>query len=168
MFARNPTLSSCTARQHLSVSHSLILTILHDDGLYPYRYSAIHHLMEGYRLRRLEYCQGMLTSLQHDPDFMGHILWMDEAQFYPRRHIKLAQQPPLASRGTYLLPDTLTGRMYAVFLSEILTELLEDIPLAVLRVMWYQHDKASPHYSRAACRELITSLRSGGLEGEDW
>ncbi|KAJ8888532.1 hypothetical protein PR048_008023 [Dryococelus australis] len=44
----------------LGVSHSLVLTILHDDGVYHYRYSAIHHLMEGERPRRLEYCQGML------------------------------------------------------------------------------------------------------------
>ncbi|KAJ8895291.1 hypothetical protein PR048_000616 [Dryococelus australis] len=68
------------AGRHLGVIHYLVLTILHDDGLYPYCYSAIHNLM-GDRPRRLEYCHRMLTSLQHDPDFVGHILWTDEAQF---------------------------------------------------------------------------------------
>ncbi|KAJ8888045.1 hypothetical protein PR048_007531 [Dryococelus australis] len=156
------------AGRRLGVSHSLVLTILHDDGLYPYCYSAIRR-------------QGMLTSLQHDPDFVGHILWTDETQFtrecpfsWHDSHHWHKGNPLTRSRGLqarwsinvrcgilgswlvgpYLLPDTLTGRKYAVFLREILPELSEDIPLAVRRVMWYQHDGAPPHYSGAARREL--------------
>ncbi|KAJ8866287.1 hypothetical protein PR048_032130 [Dryococelus australis] len=81
MFARNPTLSSRTAGRHLGVGHSLVLTILHDDGLYHYRYSTMHRLMEVDRPRHLGYCQRILTSLQHDPDIVGHVLCTDEAQF---------------------------------------------------------------------------------------
>ncbi|KAJ8892679.1 hypothetical protein PR048_005260 [Dryococelus australis] len=76
MFARNPTLSSCTAGRRQGVSHSLVLTILHGDD-YPYRYSTINHLIKGDRLHHLEYCQRMLKSLHNDRDFVGHILWTD-------------------------------------------------------------------------------------------
>ncbi|KAJ8878695.1 hypothetical protein PR048_019280 [Dryococelus australis] len=69
------------AGRRLGVSYSLVLTILHDDGLYPYCYNAIHPLIERDRPRHFKYCQGMLTSLQHNPDFVGHIRWTDEAQF---------------------------------------------------------------------------------------
>ncbi|KAJ8893705.1 hypothetical protein PR048_006305 [Dryococelus australis] len=182
MLARNPTLSPRTTGRHLGVSHSLVLTILHDDGLYPYCYSAMHHLMERDRPRRLEYCQRMLTSLQQDPDFVGHILWTDEAQFthegifnWHNSHYWHQGNPHVTrSRGLqagwsinvwrgilgtwlvepYLMPDTLTGRMYAVFLREILPALWEDIPLAVRRVMWYQHDGAPPRYIGADHRDL--------------
>ncbi|KAJ8873073.1 hypothetical protein PR048_026689 [Dryococelus australis] len=43
MFAKNLTLSSRPAGQHLGVNHSLVMTILHNHGLYLYHYSTIDH-----------------------------------------------------------------------------------------------------------------------------
>lgn len=50
--------------------------------------------------------------------------------------------------------DRLNSVTYENFLSETLPVLLEDVPLASLRNMYYQHDGAPAHYSRRA-RELL-------------
>jgi len=47
----------------------------------------------------------------------------------------------------------LNGETYAVFLRDILPVFLEDIPLAVLRDMWFQQDGAPPHHANIAREE---------------
>jgi hypothetical protein len=51
--------------------------------------------------------------------------------------------------GPYVLPHRLTGNHYQDFLLNDLPKLLEDVPLAVRARMWYMHDGASAHFSRA-------------------
>ena len=48
------------------------------------------------------------------------------------------------------MPSPLTGHSYMMFLEETLSELLEDVPLGIRRVMWYQHDGAPSHYYAGA------------------
>lgn len=50
--------------------------------------------------------------------------------------------------GPHFLPDHLNGEHYEHFLRHVLPELLEDIPLATLRRMKYQHDGCPAHYRR--------------------
>lgn len=47
----------------------------------------------------------------------------------------------------YLFPHRLNGIVYLNFLREILPGLLENVPLAVLQNMWYQHDGAPAHFT---------------------
>jgi hypothetical protein len=42
--------------------------------------------------------------------------------------------------GPYLLPDRLTAQRYHDFLETVLPGLLEDVPLAVRKSLWFQHD----------------------------
>jgi hypothetical protein len=51
--------------------------------------------------------------------------------------------------GPRVLPHRLTGNHYQDFLLHYLTKLLEDVPLAVRAGMWYMHDGAPAHFSRA-------------------
>jgi hypothetical protein len=51
--------------------------------------------------------------------------------------------------GPYVLPHLLTGNHYRDFLLHDLLKLLEDVPLAVKAPMWYMHDDAPEHFSRA-------------------
>jgi hypothetical protein len=60
--------------------------------------------------------------------------------------------------GPYLLPDRLNGPAYCVFLQEVLPVLLEDVPLAVRRDMWFQHDGAPTHFSSQTQQHLNTQL----------
>ncbi|KAJ8962097.1 hypothetical protein NQ318_018051 [Aromia moschata] len=50
--------------------------------------------------------------------------------------------------GPHILPDRLTGNGYLNFLQHVLPNLLEEVPLGILRQMWYLHDGAPPHFVR--------------------
>jgi hypothetical protein len=60
--------------------------------------------------------------------------------------------------GPYLLPDRLNSPAYCVFLQEVLPVLLEDVPLAVRRDMWFQHDRAPAHFSAQTQLHLNTEF----------
>ncbi|KAJ8936816.1 hypothetical protein NQ318_015283 [Aromia moschata] len=50
--------------------------------------------------------------------------------------------------GPHILPDRLTGNGYLNFLQQVLPNLLEEVPLGILRQMWYLHDGTPPHFAR--------------------
>ncbi|KAJ8950562.1 hypothetical protein NQ318_015695 [Aromia moschata] len=50
--------------------------------------------------------------------------------------------------GPHILPDRLTGNGYLNFLQHVLPNLLEEVPLGILRQMWYLHDGAPQHFAR--------------------
>jgi hypothetical protein len=56
--------------------------------------------------------------------------------------------------GKVILPGNLNGDLYLQLLSDNLFELLEDIPLETRQRLWFMHDGAPPHYSRAVRRWL--------------
>jgi hypothetical protein len=60
--------------------------------------------------------------------------------------------------GPYLLPVRLNGPAYCVFLQEVIPVLLEDVPLAVRRDMWFQHDGAPAHFSSQTQQHLNTQF----------
>lgn len=52
--------------------------------------------------------------------------------------------------GPFRLPRRLTGELYRHFLENELNTLLEDVPLDIIRRMYYMHDGAPAHFSRRA------------------
>jgi hypothetical protein len=48
--------------------------------------------------------------------------------------------------GSYLLPHHLSGPVYCFFLQEVVSVLLEDVPLAVCHNMWFEHDGTLAHF----------------------
>lgn len=50
--------------------------------------------------------------------------------------------------GPFELSGNSTGEMYLNFLQHNLPDLLEDVPLNILRDMWYQNDRCPAHYAR--------------------
>lgn len=50
--------------------------------------------------------------------------------------------------GPIILPDIVNGANYLSFLQNILPDLLEDLPLEVLRSMIFQHDGCPAHFQR--------------------
>jgi len=50
--------------------------------------------------------------------------------------------------GPFVFDNNLTGNTYEVFLRNELPGLLEDIPLMIQSQMYFQHDRAPPHYTR--------------------
>jgi hypothetical protein len=57
--------------------------------------------------------------------------------------------------GSHLLPHRVTGNHYQDFLSYDLPKILEVVPLAVRARMWYMHDGAPTHFSRAV-RDVLS------------
>ncbi|GFV40875.1 uncharacterized protein TNCV_1637591 [Trichonephila clavipes] len=62
----------------------------------------------------------------------------------------------------YILPSRLTDRTYNIFLQEVLSELLVDVPPSVRSRMWFQHDGAPAHFSRNVRNHLDT------IYGQHW
>lgn len=50
--------------------------------------------------------------------------------------------------GPYFIDGHLNGNVYLNFLEHELPELLEEVPLNIIRSMWYQHDGAPAHSTR--------------------
>lgn len=48
--------------------------------------------------------------------------------------------------GPYFFEGNLNGERYLHFLPNNLLDLLEDVPLDVIRRMWFMQDGAPPHY----------------------
>jgi hypothetical protein len=69
--------------------------------------------------------------------------------------------------GPHVSPHRLTGNHCGGFLLHELPKLLEDVPLAVRARMWYMHDGAPAHFSRAV-RDVLNNtyhdrwIRRGG------
>jgi hypothetical protein len=62
--------------------------------------------------------------------------------------------------GLHVLPHRLTGNHYRDFLLYDLPKLLEDVPPAVRAQMWYMHDGAPAHFSRAV-RDVLNIVTDG-------
>ena len=64
--------------------------------------------------------------------------------------------------GPVILPGTLTGAAYLQFLQTTLPDLLDSVPLAVRRNLWFQHGGAPAHFSVDARAQLIIDY------GDQW
>ena len=54
----------------------------------------------------------------------------------------------------------LNGANYLVFLQQVLSELLEELPLEIRRAMWFQHDGAPAHFDNEVCAHLNDTFGS--------
>ncbi|CAK1592175.1 unnamed protein product [Parnassius mnemosyne] len=59
--------------------------------------------------------------------------------------------------GPYFLPDNLNGESYENFLRADLSDLLDDLPLILIRDMWFQHDGCPAHFRRSVRDWLDTN-----------
>jgi hypothetical protein len=58
----------------------------------------------------------------------------------------------------FIFKGRLTGDIYPRFLQDELPPLLEDVPLAIRLRMYFQHDRARPHFSRTVKTHLNYSF----------
>ena len=170
-----PELSTRALARELNASSSTVHRLLRVEGLYPFRYRPVQGLHPDDFQRRIDFCEWLLQQHEADNAFIAHILWTDEACFTrdgvfnshnshmwsesnphairPQRHqVRWSVNVwagILGNRmiGPYLLPERLTGHSYLVFLRDVLTDFLDDIPLAAIHGLWFQHDGAPAHFS---------------------
>ncbi|XP_054279103.1 uncharacterized protein LOC128997489 [Macrosteles quadrilineatus] len=165
------------SRQHL-VSISKTWRILHNEGLYPYHLRKVQALHAGDTLRRSQFCRWVAGN-RHQIKF---ILFTDEAQFTRNGinnsknvHIWAEDNPHATVEtnfqqrfsvnvwcgllndklvGPHILDGAQNGVSYLHFLNNTLPELLEDVAIQSMARMFYQHDGAPPHRSRAVVETL--------------
>ncbi|KAJ8891310.1 hypothetical protein PR048_010826 [Dryococelus australis] len=123
--------------------------------------SAIHRLMEGDRHCHFEYCQRILTLLQQDPDTSWVTYFRRTKHSLPAKAYLIGTTTTIGIKSGYLVSGTVSvaGHTHCTDVCDASArdstpELLGNISLAVRRVMWYQHDGVTHHYSGAARREL--------------
>lgn len=185
MVDRNPEISTKTLANHLSTrSRSTVWRILKRNNYRPYHYQKTQTLEEGDCDRRKEFCRFVLRRKRADRNFLGKILFTDEATFHrdgffnskntviwqrenPHATIQRNRQKRFSVNvwagikdrfiiGPYILPQTLTGNTYYQFLRETLPNLMEDIPLSHFQGIWYQHDGCPAHTVRTVREYLDT------------
>ena len=131
---------------------------------------------------RVQLSEWFLEQQTFDPHFSKYVLFTDEAYFtrdgvfnYHNNHNWQQNNPHVIHPGShqqrfnlnvwagivgdhligpYLMPSLLTGPNYTLFLRNVLPDLLDNVPIATRRRMWFQQDGAPPHYSREA-REFL-------------
>lgn len=182
-FHENPRDSTRSAAQRLGIrNHTTVWRALHRQRSHPYHFQRVQGLLPTDFAPRLQFATWLLEQRERDRSFSSHILFTDEAYFtrdgvfnMHNNHFWTENNPHVirANRhqhrfsvnvwagiignhliGPYLLPPRLTGRIYHIFLRDVLRGLLEDVPIQVRRRMWFQHDGAPAHFFRDV-RQLL-------------
>ncbi|GIY02881.1 DUF4817 domain-containing protein, partial [Caerostris darwini] len=148
----------------MNVSSSTVHRLLGAEGLYPYRYRTVQGLHPGDFHRGTGFCEWLLQQHETDKSFIAHILNTDEARFTrdgvfnsrnshmwsgsnshairPQRHQDSwsvnVWAGMLGNRliGPYLLLERLMGHSYLIFLRDVLSDVLDYMPLAAIRGPW--------------------------------
>lgn len=174
-FEENPRDSTRSAAQQLAIrNHTTVWRTLRREQMHPFHFQRVHGLTEADFLPRVHFSQWYLEQETIDPNFAKLVLFTDEAYFtrdgvfnihnnhhwqrnnphviHPSRHQERFSLNVWAGIvgnhliGPYLMPSPLRGRDYAAFLRNVLPDLLDNVPIATLRRMWFQQDGAPPHY----------------------
>ena len=178
MVQRSPRLSTHRMASRVGLSRMNVWRTLHEENLYPYQYQRVQHLEPGDHAKRMDLCHW----LNAHPELFNAILFTDEASL-TRDGINTlrdvhtwAHRNPHATCVThfqrrfslnvwcgmlgkrlirpFVCDNNLTGNTDEAFLRNELPGLLEDIPLMIMSQMYFQHDGATPHYTKRV-RELL-------------
>jgi hypothetical protein len=155
-------------------NHSMVWRVFNENHLYPFHFQRVQGLIPTDYPLRVRFAQWYLNMELEEENFSKHVLFSDEASFSRDGMFNLhnsyewqAGNPHIIREhgyqqrysvnvwagivhnhliGPYILPSPLNGHVYRIFLDEVLPVLLEDVPLAIRRRMWFQHDGAPAHF----------------------
>lgn len=175
-FEMVPEASTREAASLLGLSQCQISRVLSADGQHPYHFTTVQALLPEDYPRRMQFCRWLLNRNAEDADFLSNILWTDESIFtrngvgnihnmhywsinnphviFPSRHqhrFSLNVWAGILNNrilGPILLPNRINGQDFLHFLTVDITEELDNLPLNMLRNLWFQLDGAPPHFTR--------------------
>ena len=176
-FDEHPESSTREAAPLFDCSHMYVWRTLRADGEHPFHLRRCQELTPADYLPRLEFSRWLLENWQRN------IIWTDESTFtrvgmynQHNQHLWMHENPHACRvdsfqhrfsvnvwagvigtqvLGPVFLPR-LNGDTYLQFLREILPELLDDVPLVLLRDVFYQHDGAPAHFTWNVRQHLDT------------
>lgn len=175
-FEEDPRRSTNDAARHFNISQSCAWKIISSYGYHPYHYRKGQELTTVDYEQRMTLCRWILDNTE------ANILFSDECMFtrvglfnqhnehwWSIRNPMLTRENSFQHRfsinvwagilndnivGPYFIEGRLTGETYLALLRNMVSEMLEEIPLANLRDVWFQQDGAPPHY-HSAVREYL-------------
>lgn len=178
----NPHTSVREISRAIGVPKSTINDVLRRNSYHPYHLELHQELHEADFAQRVDFCNTILASITLDGNFVGKILFSDEATFKSNGSVNrhnmhyYATENPHWLRtidhtnrwslnvwagilkdhviGPFFFEQTLTGVIYLDFLENELPVMLENVDLATRAVMWFQHDGAPVHFQRNVRRYL--------------
>lgn len=164
------TRSSRSVASELGIPcHSTVLATLHENNLKPFHFCKVQPLYENDNVARMAFCTTMQNRIQDEPNFVQKILWTDECTFTrdgvfnshnmhtwaeenPRQCIEFGHQRKFSVNvwvgliGAHIIgPFFLEPRLNANGYLELLEEMEENLPLALITRLIYMHDGAPPH-----------------------
>ena len=171
--ATTPT-STRVISHAMGSNHSSVLRVLQEQNLHEYHLQKVQGLGPNDFAPRVRFVQCFLLRSIVNPAFPALVLFTDEACFTRdgyfnsiNSHIWDDENPQAVFirvhqarfnvniwgviLGDYLLgpisiPDRLNGADYLELLQNTLPLLMEEIPLAIRREMWFQHDGAPAQF----------------------
>lgn len=177
-FERDPRVSTNDAARRFDVSQPTVWMLLNRSGLHPYHYQRVLQITKADATPRRVFCEWITAN----PNV--NILWTDEALFtrvglfnHHNEHWWSFRNPHVIREdhhqvrfsvnvwagiigdkilGPYFIQGHLTGGTYLEMLRSVITDFVEDVPIAYLRDFYYQQDSAPPHYARDV-REYLNS-----------
>ncbi|CAH2100857.1 unnamed protein product [Euphydryas editha] len=190
-FERDPRRSTRMAAREFDVSQTFVWKILHTQGLHPYHFRKAHVINNTDAPARIAFCQWLLNNTN------ANILWTDESLFtrvglynVHNEHYWDLINPHLIREnhhqvrfsvnvwagiindqliGPIFIEGHLTGNSYLEMLRTVISELVDDVPLAYSRVetlkkcvniLEYRRSKPVIRKSRGAYDNLELSRES--------
>ncbi|XP_063384877.1 uncharacterized protein LOC134670986 [Cydia fagiglandana] len=175
-FERHPMRSTRMAARRFAVSQYYVWKILNSEGLHPFHFRKVHALYENDGPARIAFCQWILEHQN------VNVLWTDESTFtrvglynQHNEHFWAFNNPHCIREschqvrfsvnvwagiindsiiGPYFIEGNLNGLNYLEMLREVIPNLMEDVPIAYLRDIFYQHDGCPAHYRLEVRRHL--------------
>jgi len=171
----DPTISTRKIALELDQSRSTVWRILNNEKWHPYHINLHQQLSLADHANRVAFCEWLLN--QH-VTLCEEIVWSDEAMFKSNGEVNLHNAHYWSDRnphwlrevdnqhvwslnvwcgivgdriiGPFFFDGTLTGLRYAEFLRTTIAEVLDELPLALVRNMWLQQDGCPAHWHRMA------------------
>lgn len=172
----NPHTSSRCLSKELQIPQTSVSRITRKNKFHPYHVELVQSLNDNDFIERQNFCLWARNMEQQENGFFNNVMFTDEATFKKNGkfnthnfHYYDTQNPHfiraldhqhrwslnvwggvLGHRvvGPYFFDDPLNGQTYLDFLQNDFQLYLDDLPLNVIRRLWFQHDGAPPHNSR--------------------
>lgn len=172
----NPNISVREIQHNTGIPKSTAHKILKIHKYHPYKYNLCQGLRPGDNERRREFCGWYTRQCDENDNFPCEIIWSDESRFtnnglFNRQNSRYSstENPHvvrsvrhqvrfgfnvwcgiLGSRlvGPIIFDGTLTSEVYLNLFQNNIEDLLDELPLAVTRNVWFHQDGAPAHNSR--------------------
>lgn len=176
LVADDPHISTRQIERRHGVLRPTVNRILKNFKFHPYHVRLTHGLELGDDRRRLNFCRWAANRMHQDPFFFDKCLFTDEAKFDNMGGVNLhnahyySQVNPHWQRdhrvqrrwsfnvwggiignnviGPFFYNNNLNGPFYLNILQNEVPALLEEVPIALRQIMWFQQDGAPAHRTR--------------------